>query len=60
MKYVLVIVDCMIDIIGSGIGCAYNIGCAFVTTLENSSLSEKVKDAIFHMMVGAFHGHAHN
>ncbi|KAF8230115.1 hypothetical protein L208DRAFT_1070733, partial [Tricholoma matsutake] len=36
------------------------IGCAFTTTLENSSLSEKVKDAIFCMMVGAFHGHAHN
>ena len=59
-KYALAIVDCLIDIIGSGIGCAYDIGCAFATTLENSRLSEKVKDAIFRMMVGAFHGHAHN
>jgi hypothetical protein len=59
-KHVLAIVDCLIDIIGSKVGCAYDIRCAFVTTLENSSLSEKVKDAIFHMMVGAFHGHVHN
>jgi hypothetical protein len=56
----LVIVDRLIDIIGSKVGCAYNIGCAFATTLENSSLSEKVKDTIFHMMVSAFYDYAHN
>jgi hypothetical protein len=28
--------------------------------LEHSSLSEKVKDALFRLMVGSFHGHAHN
>ena len=26
----------------------------------NSSLHEKARDAEFHMVVGAFHGHAHN
>jgi Kyakuja-Dileera-Zisupton transposase len=48
VKYALVIVDCLIDIIGSRIGCAYDIGCAFMTTPENSSLSEKVKGNIPH------------
>ena len=59
-KYALAIVDRLIDIIGSKIGCTYDIGCAFLKTLERSSLSEKVKNALFHLMVGAFHGHAHN
>ena len=59
-KYPLAIVNRLIDILGQKVGCAYDIGCAFSQTLENSSLSEKVKDALFRMMVGAFHGHAHN
>ena len=45
---------------GTKIGCAYDIGCAFSKTLENSSLSQKASDAAFRLMVGAFHGHAHN
>ena len=59
-KYALAIVDQLIDILGSKIGCAYDIGCAFSKTLESSSLSEKVKNSLFRIMVGAFHGHAHN
>jgi hypothetical protein len=57
---VLAIVDHLINIIGSKIGYAYDIGCAFAITLENSSLSEKAKNAIFCMMVSTFHSHAHN
>src|ERR1700733_10719313 len=60
VKYVLAIVDHLIDIIGNKVGCAYDIGCAFSKTLQRSSLAEKAKDASFHLMVGAFHGHAHN
>lgn len=59
-KYVLAIVNQLIDILGSKVGCAYNIGCAFMKTLKNSSLSEKAKNALFCLIVGAFHGHAHN
>jgi hypothetical protein len=59
-KYPLAIVDRLIDLLGPRVGCAYDIGCAFSTTVESSSLSEKVKNALFQLMVGAFHGHAHN
>lgn len=59
-KYALAIVDRLIDDLGGKVGCAYDIGCAFSKTLENSSLSEKAKNALFRLMVGAFHGHAHN
>jgi hypothetical protein len=60
VKYPLALINRLIDILGSKVGCAYDIGCAFFKTLENSSLSEKVKDALFCLMVGAFHRHAHN
>jgi Kyakuja-Dileera-Zisupton transposase len=59
-KYPLAIVNRLIDILGKKVGCAYDIGCAFATTLKHSSLAEKAKDASFRLMVGAFHGHAHN
>jgi hypothetical protein len=49
-----VIVNRLIDILGP------RIGCAFLRMVENSSLSEKVKNAFFQLMVGTFHGHAHN
>ena len=45
---------------GTKIGCTYDIGCAFSRTLKNSSLSQKVEEAKFRLMVGTFHGHAHN
>ena len=59
-KYPLVIINRLINILGKKAGCAYDIGCAFATTLEHSSLAEKAKDASFRLMVGAFHRHAHN
>ena len=60
MKYPLAITNRLIQMFGSKIGCAYDIGCAFVTTLHNSSLREYAQQNEFHLMVGAFHGHAHN
>jgi Kyakuja-Dileera-Zisupton transposase len=59
-KYALAIVDWLIDNLGGKVSCAYDIGCAFSKMLENSSLLEKAKNALFCLMVGAFHGHAHN
>jgi Kyakuja-Dileera-Zisupton transposase len=55
-----VIVNQLIDILVPGIGCAYDIGCTFLQMVENSGLSEKVKNALFWLMVGVFHVHAHN
>ncbi|KAF8233269.1 hypothetical protein L208DRAFT_1267719 [Tricholoma matsutake] len=54
------IVNRLIDLLGPRVGCTYDISCAFSTTVESSSLSEKVKNALFWLMVGTFHVHAHN
>ncbi|KAG6875863.1 hypothetical protein C0992_001989, partial [Termitomyces sp. T32_za158] len=59
-KYGLAVIDRLIDLIGKNIGCAYDIGCAFNTTIQGTSISSKVKEANLRLMCGAFHGHAHN
>ena len=59
-KYPLAVVKRLIDMIGPKIGCAYDTGCAFETTLGNSSLGDYAKANQFRLMVGSFHGHAHN
>jgi len=59
-KYPLAIVDFLIDMFGSRIGCAYDIGCSFNMTLDGTSLKDKAQAHMFQLMVGAFHGHAHN
>ncbi|KAI6011388.1 hypothetical protein PISMIDRAFT_55938, partial [Pisolithus microcarpus 441] len=59
-KYPLAIISKLISVYGKNGGCAYDIGCAFSTTLRNSSLGPQSEDLKLRMMVGAFHGHAHN
>ncbi|KAG2738887.1 hypothetical protein P692DRAFT_201842716 [Suillus brevipes Sb2] len=59
-KYPLAIVDKLLATYGKGGGCAYDIGCAFTKTLSNSSLAPRAQQLGFRLMVGAFHGHAHN
>jgi hypothetical protein len=59
-KYPLAIVDRLLDVYGPNLGCAYDIGCVFDTTLRNSSLAERVKHKNFSMMTGTFHGYQHN
>lgn len=59
-KYPLAVINRFIHWFGKNIGCAYDIGCAFSTTLESTTLRELVKTNGFQLMVGAFHGHAHN
>lgn len=45
---------------GQNGACAYDIGCAFSKTLSTSSLGPRAQSLALRMMVGAFHGHAHN
>lgn len=45
---------------GQNGSCAYDIGCAFSKTLSTSSLRPRAHALALCMMVGAFHGHAHN
>ena len=45
--------------LGDNVGCAYDIGCTFQKTLNNSSLGPRTRASGFRLMVGAFHGYAH-
>ena len=59
-KYPLAMVNRLLEDVGNDVGCAYDIGCAFSKTLADSRLGAIVWEKHFRMMVGAFHGHAHN
>ncbi|KAG1789934.1 uncharacterized protein HD556DRAFT_1243055 [Suillus plorans] len=59
-KYPLAIIDKLLAVYGKNGGCAYDIGCTFSKTLTNSSLGMRARELDFRLMVGAFHGHAHN
>ena len=59
-KYPLVMVDRLLTTYGSDIGAPYDVGCALQPTLMNSSLGPHVRDLNLRLMVGSFHGHAHN
>ncbi|KAG1902922.1 uncharacterized protein F5891DRAFT_948259, partial [Suillus fuscotomentosus] len=59
-KYPLALIDKILSVYGPNEGCAYDIGCMFSKMLSSSSLAPQVDELGFQMMVGAFHGHAHN
>ncbi|KAG1758477.1 hypothetical protein EDD22DRAFT_783884, partial [Suillus occidentalis] len=59
-KYPLAIIDHLLKVYSKNGGIAYDIGCAFSKTLGNSSLGPCTHELGLRMMVGAFHGHAHN
>jgi hypothetical protein len=50
----------LLSVYGKNGGIAYDIGCAFSKTLDNSSLGPHARELNLRMMVGASHGHAHN
>jgi hypothetical protein len=60
MKYAIAITNRVLDRFGEDVGLAYDIMCAFIKTLHNSSLSDKVKKNRLIGVVPAFHGHVHN
>jgi hypothetical protein len=59
-KYPLAITSRLLQNIGDKIGCAYDIGCTFDKTIDNSHIGLVARRKELRMMVGAFHGHAHN
>ncbi|KAJ7724512.1 hypothetical protein B0H16DRAFT_1736701 [Mycena metata] len=59
-KYGLAMMDAILDAFGPNIGGGYNIGCGFETTIKNSPLGPQATELNLKMLVGAFHGHAHN
>ena len=52
--------SCLLSVYGPNSVCAYNIGCVFASTINNSGLATKVPELNLHFMVGALHGHVHN
>ncbi|KAI6016430.1 hypothetical protein PISMIDRAFT_119470, partial [Pisolithus microcarpus 441] len=60
MKYPLAIMNKLLSVHGSNGMVFYDIGCAFATTLTNSTITLKALSLNTQMLVGAFHGHAHN
>lgn len=53
-------VNRLLDVFGSDIAIGYDIGCAFSSTICNSSLKEKAARLNLRMLVPSFHGYAHN
>jgi hypothetical protein len=60
MKYRIAITNQMINTHREELGLAYDIMCAFIKTLHNSSIRSKVKEMRLIGVVPVFHGHAHN
>ncbi|KAI9566562.1 hypothetical protein HD554DRAFT_2025109 [Boletus coccyginus] len=59
-KYPLAVINRLLSAYRPNGGCAYDIGCAFASTANNSSIADKIRTLDLHFMVGAFHGHGHN
>ncbi|KAK0185560.1 hypothetical protein F5146DRAFT_1105686 [Armillaria mellea] len=59
-KYSLAVVARLLQVFGDHLGIGYDIGCKFGSTVHQSPLRELAKTKLFCMLVGLFHGHAHN
>ena len=59
-KYLLAVVEVLLEAFGAGIGGGYNIGCQFKTTLDCSRLGLHTWAFNYQALVSSFHGHVHN
>ncbi|KAJ7671231.1 hypothetical protein B0H14DRAFT_3102334 [Mycena olivaceomarginata] len=59
-KYGLAIANQLLQAFGPDLGIGYNIGCGFSSTVRDSPLGPLAEAMNLKMLVGAFHGHAHN
>ncbi|KAI6004702.1 hypothetical protein EDD15DRAFT_2384720 [Pisolithus albus] len=59
-KYPLAVLERLLAVYGENGALFYDIGCAFDTTARNSTLGPTMRTLNLRLMVGAFHGHAHN
>ncbi|TFY55866.1 hypothetical protein EVJ58_g7981 [Rhodofomes roseus] len=60
MKYLLAIINRLMDVYGSDILVGYDIACVFARTVAKSSLAQRAKDMRLTGITPAFHGHGHN
>lgn len=59
-KYPLAIISKVLEVLGDCTLGTYDIGCGFMSTIENSSLGEDFRKMESRMCMDAFHGYAHN
>lgn len=59
MKYPLALVNKILEVFGSDIAFGYDIACAFLKTLMNSSLGPLAQRLRITGVAPCFHGHAH-
>ncbi|KAK0478992.1 hypothetical protein IW261DRAFT_1551567 [Armillaria novae-zelandiae] len=59
-KYPLAIVERLLKVFGEQLGIGYDIGCKFGRTINCSPLQELASTKKLCILVGLFHGHAHN
>ncbi|KAK7045872.1 hypothetical protein VNI00_007301 [Paramarasmius palmivorus] len=59
-KYPLAIIAKALDVIGEDWIMGYDIGCAFTSTTDKSSLGSKFKEKGCRLCVNAFHGYSHD
>ena len=59
-KYPLATISQLLELLPPGIGIGYDIACSFTGTVARSSLDPQAWHLGLHMVVPAFHGHAHN
>ncbi|KAK0489884.1 hypothetical protein EDD18DRAFT_1311113 [Armillaria luteobubalina] len=60
VKYPLAVITRLLQTFGDRLGIGYDIGCKFSGTVHHSPLSKLARMKQFRMLVGLFHGHAHN
>ncbi|KAG6859924.1 hypothetical protein C0995_001872 [Termitomyces sp. Mi166 len=59
-KYLLAVVDILLDAFGINLSHRYDIGCKFKTTINKSDLSAQAYELRFTALVRPFHGYVHN
>ncbi|KAK0234243.1 hypothetical protein IW262DRAFT_1335284 [Armillaria fumosa] len=59
-KYPLAIVARLLEVFGNRLGIRYDIGCKFGRSVSRSPLSNLAQVKKLRILVGLFHGHAHN
>ncbi|TCD61105.1 hypothetical protein EIP91_009022 [Steccherinum ochraceum] len=59
-KYPLAIMSKVLSTLGPRMGCAYDIGCSFETTIKSSSLGPEFLRQQARCFVNAFHGYSHS
>ena len=50
----------LLNTFGADLGGSYDIGCKFATTLDRSVVGSLARGNNYRLLVGVFHGHAHN